>query len=297
MHREPEPLPVDEMTWAALLGRWLDFARASVALPKDAEGQRWRLAVAPIITLQAVSFALRQLDDLPEDERALGLDRAEILVRQESRNLNEAWRGEPMPELLLELMSDARLALRSATIGAAVELVVIGSDGGGSFTAEACRVVPAYGAALDVIDAAKFGGEIHLAQPGTLLAPGEVMGFVVGGSARAWRRQRLNAAEAFQGELPALAEALMPFRVRYVDRPRQVYRQTDAQGRITGDVAAPLVGDPLAGQPLLARVWCDGTVSASDIGADERNAQQRRAWPKGGMRFDDGAERVGQVAT
>lgn len=285
MNPDPEPLRVDEMTWAALLGRWLDFARASVALPKDTAGQRWRQSVAPIITLQAVIFALRQLDDLPEDERALGLDRAEILIRQESAGLNSAWRGEPMPELLLELIADAPAALRAATVGAAVELAVLDSGRTGPFPADACRMVPACESALAVIDASEFDGEVHLALPGTLLAPGEVMGFAVGRSVRAWRRGRLNAAEAFQVALPGLSEALAPFLARYVDSPRQVYRQADAQGRISVDVAVRLVCDPVAGQPLLARVWSDGASSVPAVDAAARQAQQRRAWPVGGLTF------------
>lgn len=281
----PEPLPVDEMTWAALLGRWLDFARASVALPKDAAGQRWRHAVAPIITLQAVSFALRQLDDLPEDERALGIDRAEILIRQESRNLNEAWRGEPMPELLLELMGDARLALRSATIGAAVELAVLAADQSGPFSADSCRAVPAYAEALRSIAPSVFDGEIHLALPGTLLAPGEAMGILIGRTPRAWRRERRNAAEALERSLPALAGALAPVLARYVDTPRQVYRRADAEGRISADAAIPLVSDPLAGEPLLVRAWVDGAARAPAVDAVQRQAQQRRAWPARGLAF------------
>ncbi len=287
MHPEPEPLPVDEMTWLALLGRWLDFARASVALPKDATGQRWRLSIAPIITLQAVCFALRQLDDLPEDERALGLDRGEILIREESGRLNEAWRGEPMPELLLDLLADAQRALRAAALGAAIELSILEGEGAGPYGAEACRVVPACRAALDAIDAMEFDGEIYLALPGTLLAPGAVLGFTVGRSPRAWRRARLNAAEAVHRALPRLAEVLAPFRARYVDEPRQVYRQMDARGRALTDVAAPLAGDPLAGQPLLTRVFGGGAATAPDVNAAQRASLQRRAWPEDGLRLDE----------
>lgn len=283
-----EPLHVEAMTWAALLGRWLDFARASVALPKDAEGQRWRQSVAPIITLQAVTFALRQLDDLPEDARALGLDRGEILIHQESRRLNETWRGEAMPDLLLELMADTARMLRAATLGSAVELVVPDRPHDVRFAPQECRVTPAYGAGLREIDPNEFSGEIRLALPGTLLVPGEIMGFAIGRTPRAWRRERLNAPEALAQALPTLAEALAPFRARYVDSPRQAYRQMDEQGRIRRDVAAPLVDDPVPGQPLLYRVWMDGRVSLPEIDVPARAAQQRRAWPQGGSTFEEG---------
>ncbi len=239
--------------------------------------------MAPVITLQAVSFALRQLDDLPEDERALGLDRAEILIRRESGTLNSAWRGEPMPELLLDLVADAASALRAATLGSAVELLVLDALHGGPFAPDECRAMPECAAALSAIDRGALSGEIHLALPGTLLAPGEIMGFLIGCTPRAWRRKRLNAAEAFREALPVLAEALAPVKTRYVESPRQVYRQMDAMGRIIGDVATLLVNDPLAGQPLLVRVWSDGVVSRPVVDAGERTAQQRRAWPAGGL--------------
>ena len=34
-----------DLTWTALLARWIEFAKASVALPDDAEGDRWRSSV------------------------------------------------------------------------------------------------------------------------------------------------------------------------------------------------------------------------------------------------------------
>lgn len=51
-------LPITQLTWAALLFYWMDSAKASVAQPNDAEGQRWKDSIAAIITLQAVTFAL-----------------------------------------------------------------------------------------------------------------------------------------------------------------------------------------------------------------------------------------------
>ncbi|MCK4873144.1 MAG: hypothetical protein KAS72_10500 [Phycisphaerales bacterium] len=102
------------LTWAALLGRWIEFARAAVALPDDDQGTRWKASVAPIIDLQAVTMALGQLDDLPDDERALGLDKAEILIRRDASVLGEIWRDAPLPAKLTELLDDARQALRQA---------------------------------------------------------------------------------------------------------------------------------------------------------------------------------------
>ena len=106
--------PVTGLTWAVLLGRWTDFARAAVALPRDADGDRWRASVAPVIGLQAVTFALGDLDRLEPAERALGLDRAEVLIGRYSGELHEHWRGVPMHGELVRLIEDAMAALASA---------------------------------------------------------------------------------------------------------------------------------------------------------------------------------------
>ena len=86
---EPDPSEDDydpqALTWAAMLGRWVDFARSSVALPDDAEGRKLKASVPDLIQLQAVWFALQHLDDLPPDERALGRDRAGVLITRHTR--------------------------------------------------------------------------------------------------------------------------------------------------------------------------------------------------------------------
>jgi hypothetical protein len=99
-------------TWAMLLARWTQFAQASVALPRTAEGSRWRAAVGPIVGLQAVVFALGELEGLPADERALGRDRAGVLIRQYAGALEGLWSSEPMPGEVAALIADAREAAR-----------------------------------------------------------------------------------------------------------------------------------------------------------------------------------------
>jgi hypothetical protein len=99
------------LTWAVLLGRWVDFARSAVALPKDAAGRRLRDSVPDIIMLQAVWFALQHLGELDPAERALGLDRAEVLIDKHTAALARRYRGRPMPPQLHELLDDAQRAL------------------------------------------------------------------------------------------------------------------------------------------------------------------------------------------
>ena len=99
-----------KLTWAALLGRWIDFARSAVALPATAEGRLMRDSIADVIMLQAVWFALRNLGDLPAAERALGLDRAQVLIDRHSRVLRDRW-GRHMPSTMAELIADAHAEL------------------------------------------------------------------------------------------------------------------------------------------------------------------------------------------
>ncbi len=103
-----------DLTWAALLGRWVEFARGALALPDDETGRRLRDSVADIVMLQAVWFALRQIDELNEDQRALGLDRAEVLIDKHGAALRERWRGDEMPAQIAELIRDAEQALQHA---------------------------------------------------------------------------------------------------------------------------------------------------------------------------------------
>ncbi len=99
-----------DITWAALLARWTEFARSSLALPRNAEGERWRRAVPAIIGLQAVTYALGESVGLPPDELALGLDRAAILIDRHAAELAALWNTEPLHPELGALLDDARRA-------------------------------------------------------------------------------------------------------------------------------------------------------------------------------------------
>jgi hypothetical protein len=102
------------LTWTALLGKWVEFARASVALPRDAEGDAWRGSVAAIINLQAVTFALGEVAELAADERALALDKAAILIDRSTADLKARWVMQGLPEMVEELIADASGALAKA---------------------------------------------------------------------------------------------------------------------------------------------------------------------------------------
>ncbi|MCX5658294.1 MAG: hypothetical protein NTW19_01060 [Planctomycetota bacterium] len=110
----PAPLDAQTLTWGALLGHWAEFAQSALALPATPEGQRLRSSVPDLIMLQAVWFALQNLDALEHSERALGLDRAEILIEKHAGALSSRWSAETMPEHVRSLIDDARNALNSA---------------------------------------------------------------------------------------------------------------------------------------------------------------------------------------
>ena len=103
-----------KLTWAALLGRWVDFARTAVALPDDAEGRAWRAAVPEIIGLQAVAMALGEAEGLSPNERALGLDRSRILIGRHRKNLHALFDPQPLHPMLDELIRDAQAAVERA---------------------------------------------------------------------------------------------------------------------------------------------------------------------------------------
>ncbi len=106
-------MPADDddrnLTWAALLASWTDFAKAAVALPKNPEGDRWRRTVPSVIELQAATCALGDLRRLPARDRYAALDTAEALITRRAAQLNKLWDEGP-PEQVVELILDAHSA-------------------------------------------------------------------------------------------------------------------------------------------------------------------------------------------
>jgi hypothetical protein len=103
-----------KLTWAVLLGRWVEFARSAVALPDDAEGRAWRAAVPDVVGLQAVAMALRDAERLERDQLALGVDRARVLIERHTANLHQAFDTSELHPMLVELITDAWSAVKAA---------------------------------------------------------------------------------------------------------------------------------------------------------------------------------------
>jgi hypothetical protein len=121
-HQQPEPtdnpqppLQTDKLTWAALLGRWVDFARSAVALPESGAAGRVRESIVDIIMLQAVWFALHHMTELPPEEQALGLDRAEVLIEKHAAALAGRWSSGDLPRQLQDVVDRAWEQLRSVS--------------------------------------------------------------------------------------------------------------------------------------------------------------------------------------
>ena len=115
-----EPIQPRRLTWAIMLATWVEFARSALSLPDDADGRRMRDSVNDIIMLQAVWFALGDLGELDADERALGLDRAGVLIEKHGGALEARWGGD-MPELLAEMIQDAADRLELVAAGRSLD--------------------------------------------------------------------------------------------------------------------------------------------------------------------------------
>jgi len=103
----------ESLTWTSLLAQWMRFAQASLAIPEEADGARWRASVPAIINLQAVTFALADLHHLPDDERALGIDKSQILIDRSVAELDRTWIGIARSPMIDEIILDAVAALKS----------------------------------------------------------------------------------------------------------------------------------------------------------------------------------------
>ena len=243
-HEHAPPAPSTPATWAVLLSRWTDFARASIALPDDDEGEAWRQSVAPAIGLQAISFALAEVGSLPASERALALDVGGVVVRRHAAELHDAWPGAPLPDKLADLIGDARAALEGAAW--------LGS----LWTVDADRLeAPGLDDRLAALCAGGYTGDALAARAGTTLFRGSPALFLTGEPA-------FDPGERALRRVPGLVA------------PPQVYRQADeATGRPTRDLVAPFLTALPPGRPLLERVVESGRVVGSTAprpGAPER---------------------------
>lgn len=243
------------MTWAALLGKWTEFAQSALALPTQDEGGRLREAVPAIIGLQAITHALSELDELDTDERALGLDRAEMLIRQHAADVNRIWKGHEIPEAVREMVDDALLALRIQT-QSGWEWIVAGETLVVAHPAELITLLVGNG----------FAGDLYLPTPGVPIFEGAPAAFVKGVQET---DELFELIEVAVGD--HLGEAEGPMRMPIA---RQVYRQFDfSKGGPVRDIVRAMDADLTPGQPLLVPVILAGqpqSVTLPIPGADRQ---------------------------
>lgn len=293
------PRPV---TWIALLGQWMDFARSVLGKPSgDAFQRRWRASVTPIITLQAVMLALEEIDRLPVDEQFVGIDRAAVMIREQAAALARHWSEESMPEAVIQLIDDARMALRVAELGPAIELVLptpnpldgedtrSGGNGGTGGEPDDAFVMPDCRDLVErIAGSGTFPGTLRLALPGTLLLPGEPVGHIIGG--HGWGGPMAHPGAGW-GDLLERVEPARP--APSTDNhdpegplraPFQVYRQTEGDPpRIARDILVSILAEPVAGRPLLMTMIEEGEPVRVVVPDPAKwRDQQRAMWPTGG---------------
>lgn len=230
------------LTWASLLAHWTDLASRAVALPQTAEGVRWRQSIAPMIGLQAVTHAIGEIGQLPDDERALAIDRAESLVRRHARELHSAWSDEPLDGHLVEIIHDARASIEAA------------ARWGLEWTVRHGPLVADHPADLvGALLGGGFAGELFVPAPGVAIPDGAPVAFLAAPRAGPIQPEWSEAVAAFLGAEAAGPEARAG--------ARQVYRQFDfGRGVPVRDLVVPMAAGVAAGQPLLVGAIIDGTA-------------------------------------
>lgn len=268
--------PATELTWPSLLAHWTALAQSSLALPKNAEGQRWKDAVPAIIGLQAISHALAEIDTLsPDSDRGVAIDLASVGIQTHAGTLRSLWKNEPLHPELSALIADASAAM-SAAKGAGVE-----------WTVTADRLVVDHPAELiESLLHAGFTGDLYLPVPGSVLfrhSPAafcrERTGAPPGPEVTGQVRQFLNSGATEGGVAKHVRAAAM----------RQVYRQFDfAVGRAVRDLVLPADCPPPGGQPQLIVAISEG--KAREVTLPIRGMADLEALP---VEFSDGSGPIG----
>jgi hypothetical protein len=226
-------------TWALLLAKWVELAKASVAIPEgEPDRSPWKHSVEHVISLQATTCALGEAASLDLEERALAADRASVAITKAARALSDAWAGQPMPESLLEMLADARLARDTA---ASLSLHVnVNTD-----EADAPDPWPLAHALAE----AGFRGDLLAAPRGTRLFRGAPIA--------------VATPEPHDEHARAIAEHYRPIAepASQARPPAQLYRVIGESGKAERDTIAPMLTDLPAGAPLLMPVITAGRVA------------------------------------
>lgn len=88
---------------------WFEFwaASTSAVIPSPSSSISARVS-ASAASSSSRYLSVRELDELHPAERALGLDRAGVLIDRHVSAIEAAWEGEVLPAALLDLIGEAR---------------------------------------------------------------------------------------------------------------------------------------------------------------------------------------------
>ncbi len=249
----PRQMDPHAQTWLSLLAHWTEFAQAAKALPNHGENTRWKSTAPAIITLQAVTFALADLANLNPDERPLAIDRAQILISANTATIRQAWKDEPLPQGLTDLINDATVALQAARKPATNPSPMKPSSPPSAleWSVATERLIAEHPATLvDALLASGFDGDLYVPTPGVPLFERCPAVFAKGSNNTPLDDTACALIEDFFEGLanPTPAPTM-----------RQPYRQFDfGKGRAVRDLVVPANTQPPGGQPLLMPALLNG---------------------------------------
>ncbi len=265
----------ESITWTTLLAHFTALAKASLSLPKDASGDRWRAAVPAIVSLQAVTHALGELDAIDEPstirprktgghsrdngggggERAVALDKAEILIRRDSHALRELWGHQPLHAELAEIIADANAAYEAAL------------DFGYEWSVVDEALIAEHPA--DVVEellAAGFSGDLYVPAPGVMLFESCPAAWLHPKQSAPDQTDKVASRGPNQGGI--VDDAMLRIVTEFLkgagvplatSRPGMGYRQFDfAKGGPVRDVVVEFGTSPPGGQALLVPAILNG---------------------------------------
>ena len=215
------------MTWAALLGRWMDLAKAARALDGHDDGP-WQRALPAIITFEALTQALPHLAALSVAERSYALVQAAVLLEARRSELDDAF--DEWPPVVTEADAAAADAISQARRSFVWTILW---EGPGPLVMPDIPGVPAR---------ASDEGAVAMMRPGTLALPGEPVAWWVG------------------RDEPMLARGVLGCQAVPLDRPLQVWRCLDSTGHACEDrVRDSDDDDPNEGIPMLVPLLVGGS--------------------------------------
>jgi hypothetical protein len=233
------------LTWAALLAKWMRLAQQAIALPDEGDAGRVKATLPMLIELQASTLALHDADMLGRDGYAAGVDLAEVCVRRSAGAVHSAWRGEPVPREIIELVEDA------------VRAVAIAREAGVEVRAASDGRTPVPVRAED-LRAAGFEGQVLSITGGVWVKAGTPVCFALDRGGRPLASEALAVLARSYAGMPAERRSPM----------RQVYRDSSASETVD---RVRLFDDTLvAGVPLLAAIDGPALPRVPDVAGAHR---------------------------